>query len=122
MSVSAVPQAADFLDPQPLAKGKTEKTKKKKESKSAQQATDSGFMTVPAPSLHLTSNGTSVVPSTSASPAPKAGFSRITSTVFETPSQGTTPVSAERPKVAFGLGIKRKAGEEAPGSPPPKRR
>lgn len=117
-----MPQAADFLDPQPLAKGKTEKTKKKKESKSAQQTVDSSFMTLPAPSLHLSSNGTSVAPSASTSPAPKAGFSRITSTVLETSSQGTTLVHAERPKVAFGLGVKRKAGEEAPGSPPAKKR
>ena len=30
---SAVPQAAEFLDAQPLSKGKTEKTKKKKNQK-----------------------------------------------------------------------------------------
>ncbi|CAA7267035.1 unnamed protein product [Cyclocybe aegerita] len=118
----AVPQAADFLDAQPLAKGKTEKTKKKKEGKNAQQAADTGFMTVPAPSLHLTSNGTTPLGSASASPAPRAGFSRISSTVVETPSSGGTPVPTERPKVAFGLGVKRKATEEASNSPPPKRR
>ncbi|PPQ66563.1 hypothetical protein CVT24_007128 [Panaeolus cyanescens] len=116
----AVPQAAEFLDVQPLAKGKTEKTKKKKESKTTQN--ESGFMTLPAASLNLTSNGTSPGPSASASPAPRAGFSRISSAVVEAPSQGGTPVPTERPKVAFGLGTKRKAGEEAPGSPPSKRR
>ncbi|KDR76194.1 hypothetical protein GALMADRAFT_121072 [Galerina marginata CBS 339.88] len=118
----AVPQATDFLDTQPLAKGKTEKTKKKKESKNAQLAGDSGFMTVPAPQLHLTSNGVGPGGSASASPAPKAGFSRISSTLVETPSQGGTPVPGGRAKVAFGLGTKRKADEEAQGSPPPKRR
>ncbi|KAF9048740.1 SART-1 family-domain-containing protein [Panaeolus papilionaceus] len=116
----AVPQAADFLDVQPLAKGKTEKTKKKKEGRTTQN--DSGFMTLPAASLNLTSNGTSPGPSASASPAPRAGFSRIASAVVEAPSQGGTPVPAERPKVAFGLGMKRKAGTEARGSPPSKRR
>ncbi|KAF8972133.1 SART-1 family-domain-containing protein [Flammula alnicola] len=118
----AVPQATDFLDAQPLAKGKTEKNKKKKESKNGPQAGESGFMTVPAPQLHLTSNGISPGPSASASPAPKAGFSRISSAVVETPSLGGTPVPGDRAKVAFGLGTKRKAGEEAQGSPPPKRR
>ncbi|KAF8149955.1 SART-1 family-domain-containing protein [Crassisporium funariophilum] len=119
----AVPQAADFLDAQPLAKGKTEKAKKKKEGKNGQQTAESGFMTVPAPQMQLTSNGLSPGPSASASPAPKPGFSRISSAV-ETPSQshGGTPAPGERPKVAFGMGMKRKAGEEARGSPPSKRR
>jgi len=80
-------------------------------------------MTVPAPSLHLTSNGASSNPSASSSPAPKAGFSRIISTaVVEASSQGNTPAPGERPKVAFGLGMKRKAGEDALGTPPPKKR
>jgi U4/U6.U5 tri-snRNP-associated protein 1 len=119
----AVPQAADFLDAQPLAKGKTDKAKKKKESKNAQQAGDSGFMTVPAPQLHLVSNGTSPGASASASPAPKAGFSRISSGIVEAPSShGRTPVPGDRVKVAFGLGVKRKTIEEAQGSPPPKKR
>ncbi|KAF8910623.1 SART-1 family-domain-containing protein [Gymnopilus junonius] len=119
----AVPQAAEFLEPQhPLAKGKTEKNKKKKESKNAQHATDNGFMTLPAPQLHLTSNGLSPAGSASASPAPKAGFSRISSAFVETPSQsqGGTPVPGDRVRVAFGM--KRKAGEEAQGSPPSKKR
>ncbi|PPQ95222.1 hypothetical protein CVT26_014912 [Gymnopilus dilepis] len=120
----AVPQAADFLEPQPpLQKGKTEKNKKKKESKNAQQAVENnGFMSGPAPQLNLMSNGTSREGSASASPAPKAGFSRISSTFVETPtpSQSSTPVPGERVKLAFG--IKRKAGEEAQGSPPPKKR
>ncbi|GLB40444.1 putative SART-1 family protein [Lyophyllum shimeji] len=127
----AVPQAADFIEPQPLTKGKTEK-KKKKEGKSAQQAVDAGFMTVPAPQAQVLMNGESPGPSrgfspiashsNSASPAPsmKPGFSRISSAV-DTPSQGGTPVPAERSKVAFGFGTKRKAGEDA-ASPPPKKR
>ncbi|KAG6817334.1 hypothetical protein H0H87_009932 [Tephrocybe sp. NHM501043] len=130
----AVPQAADFLDAQPLSKGKTEKTKKKKEGKGAQQVADTGFMTVPAPQAHsltLANGGDSPAPSgfspivshsNSASPAPRPGFSRISSAVDTPTSQSGTPVPAERSKVAFGFGTKRKAGEEALGPPPPKRR
>lgn len=121
MPCRAVPQASEFLDAQPLAKGKTEKTKKKKEGKNAQKSAESGFMTVPAPQLQLMSNGNSPGPSASASPAPKPGFSRI-STMVDAPSQEGTPAPGERPKVAFGLGMKRKAEEEVAASPPPKRR
>jgi len=128
----AVPQAAEFLDAQPLAKGKTEKAKKKKEGKAAQQSIGPGFMTLPAPQVQSIMNGdspiasgfSSVVPnSNSASPAPsmKPGFSRISSAV-DSPSQGGTPGPNERSKVAFGFGTKRKAGEEVGSPPPPKRR
>ncbi|KAF8896384.1 SART-1 family-domain-containing protein [Infundibulicybe gibba] len=124
----AVPQAAEFLDAQPLSKGKTEKTKKKKEGKVAQVA-ENGFMTLPAPQPQPVSNGASPGPSTfssgvataSGSPAPKPGFSRISSAV-DAPSQSGTPNPSERSKVAFGFGTKRKAGEDAQGVPPPKRR
>ncbi|KAF8656215.1 hypothetical protein AX16_002651 [Volvariella volvacea WC 439] len=129
----AVPQVADFLDTQPLAKGKTEKTKKKKEAAAnkAKASHEQGFMTVPAPAIQSSfSNGASPGPSgsgahTSASnsPAPRAGFSRISS-VVEAPSQSSTPGPAATSgvKVAFGFGAKRKAGEEPSGTPPPKRR
>jgi U4/U6.U5 tri-snRNP-associated protein 1 len=117
----AVPQASEFLDAQPLAKGKTEKTKKKKEGRNAQKSAESGFMTVPAPQLHLMSNGNSPGHSPSASPAPKPGFSRI-STMVDASSQDGTPAPGERPKVAFGLATKRKADEEPAASPPSKRR
>ncbi|KIL67576.1 hypothetical protein M378DRAFT_185639 [Amanita muscaria Koide BX008] len=125
----AVPQDGDFIDIQPLAKGKTEKQKKKKESKNAaQKAAESvgimplgGMTTVQMQSL---SNGASPAPrdSASASPAPRPGFSRISSALgAETPaSQGGTPVGdRERSRVAFGL--KRKAGDEPVGSPAKKR-
>ena len=117
----AVPQAAEFLDSQPLSKGKTEKKNKKKQSgKDATPQLDStGFMTLPAPMV----NG-SPAPGTSAngSPAPRPGFSRISSVVeTETPKEGT-PVPAERSKVVIGLGNKRKAAGEPQGTPPPKRR
>ncbi|KAJ6619769.1 SART-1 family-domain-containing protein [Mycena sp. CBHHK59/15] len=120
----AVPQAAEFFDAQPLSKGKTEKTKKKKEGKAA-QSTDSGFMTLPAPQLQnlMASANASPGPSSginSSSPAPKAGFSRISSAV-DSPSQ-TGADGKERSKVTFGFGMKRKAGEEAQGTPPAKRR
>ncbi|KAF9468092.1 SART-1 family-domain-containing protein [Collybia nuda] len=127
----AVPQAADFLDAQPLAKGKTEKTKKKREGKGAQQAAEAGFMTLPAPQAQALMNGNSPGPSglssitpnsNSASPAPRPGFSRISSSAIDSPSQSGTPGSHERSKVAFGFGTKRKAGEDALSPPPPKRR
>ncbi|KAJ3906720.1 SART-1 family-domain-containing protein [Lentinula edodes] len=120
----AVPQAADFFDAQPLSKGKTEKMKKKKESKNAKAAMESGLMTLPTPSL---ANGGSPAPTgfasvgSNGSPGPRAGFSRISSTV-ETTSQNGTGTPSERSKVAFGFGTKRKANEEATGSPPAKRR
>lgn len=87
-------------------------------------------MTVPAP-IQAISNGTmSGVNSASGSPAPRAGFSRIgagapvapSTDISPAQSQGGTPVPPDRVKVAFGLGMKRKAGEEAAGSPPAKRR
>ncbi|KAJ6576459.1 SART-1 family-domain-containing protein [Mycena vulgaris] len=119
----AVPQAAEFLDAQPLSKGKTEKAKKKKEGKGAQPI-ESGFMTLPAPQMQslMASANASPVPSgiNSSSPAPKPGFSRISSAV-DSPSQ-TGVDGGERSKVTFGFGTKRKAGEEALGTPPTKRR
>ena len=125
---SAVPQAAEFLDAQPLSKGKTEKTKNKKKdaNKSTNKTIDNGFMTVPAPQASYNdSTGTSPVPSLpgteTGSPAPKPGFSRITPAVVSDAVSGSgTPVGAERSKVAFGFSSKRKAGEEASGTPPPK--
>jgi U4/U6.U5 tri-snRNP-associated protein 1 len=125
---SAVPQAAEFLDAQPLSKGKTEKTKNKKKeaNKSTNKTIDNGFMTVPAPQASYNdSTGTSPVPSLpgteTGSPAPRPGFSRITpAVVSDTVSGSGTPVGAERSKVAFGFSSKRKAGEEASGTPPPK--
>lgn len=135
---SAVPQSDAFLDTQPLAKGKTEKTKKKKEAanKSSFKHHEDGFMTLPAPGLlqsygigHEASPGPSsgVGTGPSGSPAPKAGFSRISSTaVVEAPSQASTPPvgggGSERTKVAFGFGTKRKAGEDAEAAPASKRR
>lgn len=120
---SAIPQVADILDPQPLAKGKTEK-KKKKEGKGLQQMHEGGFMTVPAPIPSSISNGgLSGVNSASGSPAPRAGFSRIGAAVDSpSASQGGTPAPSDRAKVTIGLGVKRKAGDEAPGSPAPKQR
>lgn len=127
-TLRAVPQAAEFLDAQPLSKGKTEKVKNKKKdaSKPTNKTIDNGFMTVPAPqSLFNDSAGASPVPSLpgteTGSPAPRPGFSRITSNVIsETASGSGTPVVGERSKVAFGFSSKRKAVEEASGTPPPK--
>ncbi|TFK84613.1 SART-1 protein [Polyporus arcularius HHB13444] len=117
----AVPQASEFLDSQPLSKGKTEKKNKKKQSgkDATPQLESTGFMTLPAPMA----NG-SPAPGTSAngSPAPRPGFSRISTVAeTETPTEGT-PVPAERSKVVIGLGNKRKAAGELQGTPPPKRR
>ncbi|KAJ7593127.1 SART-1 family-domain-containing protein [Mycena floridula] len=121
----AVPQLADFIDAQPLSKSKTEKAKKKKESKNAAAAGDTGFITLPAPISHSVLD--SPIPSGSGlasgtgTPNEKPGFSRISS-AMESSSHSGTPVPAERSKVAFGFGTKRKAAEELGGTPPPKRR
>ena len=134
---SAVPQAAEFLDVQPLSKGKTEKAKKKKEAKAAQQQNSelsNGFITLPAGTQHIlggdgiTPTGSSPSTPANASPAPRPGFARISSTVVESKDGGSgtgTPLSNGldgRTKVAFGFGSKRKAGNEHEDSPPPKRR
>ncbi|EKM78760.1 hypothetical protein AGABI1DRAFT_75236 [Agaricus bisporus var. burnettii JB137-S8] len=123
----AVPQAAEFLDAQPLAKGKTEKTKKKREGKNALARQEAGFLTLPVPQVQPLTNGGSpgpsvFTPSASGSPAPKPGFSRISSTAVETFSQGGTPVPGERSKLSIGFGAKRKATDEPMNSPNPKRR
>lgn len=121
----AVPQAAEFLDAQPLAKGKTEKKKEKKGKHKAgtpQPDAAGGFITLPASASY---NGSPAPASGAASasggsPAPRPGFSRIASSAVEveTPKEGT-PVPADRTKVVIGLN-KRKAGEDAAGTPPPK--
>ncbi|OAX39563.1 SART-1-domain-containing protein [Rhizopogon vinicolor AM-OR11-026] len=131
----AVPQASEFLDPQPLSKGKTEKTKSKKKDSGkgggAQLLDSTGFMTLPAPQLQSHVNSQSPAPSGFSSlmpangsispPAMKPGFSRISSAA-DTPTQTGTPVPSERTKVAFGFGSKRKAAEDFMGQPPTKRR
>ena len=134
---SAVPQVAEFLDVQPLSKGKTEKAKKKKEAKAAQQQnselSSNGFITLPAGTQHvggdgITPTGSSSSTPANASPAPRPGFARISSTFVENRDSGSgtgTPLSNGldgRTKVAFGFGSKRKAGDEHQDSPPPKRR
>ena len=127
-----MPQASEFLDPQPLSKGKTEKTKgkKKEQNKSAApQPLEGGFITLPAPQISHNATASAsaspvpMLPDTN-SPVPRPGFSRIMSAAVssEMPSGGGTPGSTDRTKVAFGFGMKRKAGEEANGTPPPKRR
>ncbi|KAI0956196.1 hypothetical protein AcV7_006656 [Taiwanofungus camphoratus] len=123
----AVPQAAEFLDAQPLSKGKTEKKNKKKNAgkASASRLDSTGFITLPAPMA----NGGSPAPVGSpaglsaGSPAPRPGFSRISAAMEPagSPKEGT-PVPADRSKLVIGLGMKRKAGGEAQGSPPPKKR
>ena len=111
-----------------MAKGKTEKQKKKKESKhAAQKAADAaaflplGGMT-PMP-VQLLSNGESCAErKRGCITCAKAGFSSISSAAgVEAPaSQVGTPMGEkERSGVAFGL--KRKAGKEAMGSPAKKR-
>lgn len=130
----AVPQASEFLDPQPLSKGKTEKVKsKKKDSGKAGAALleSTGFMTLPAPHLqsHLNSQSpapsgfSSVIPASGSNSPPimKPGFSRISSAA-DTPTQTGTPVPSDRTKVAFGFGAKRKAAEDFMDPPPSKRR
>ncbi|KAH7915621.1 SART-1 family-domain-containing protein [Hygrophoropsis aurantiaca] len=124
----AVPQAAEFLEPQPLSKGKTEKSKgKKKDAKAgtSQAPESTGFMTLPAP--HPLSNSISPAPSGFSSVNPnesapsKPGFSRISSAV-DTPSPAGSNMLGDRTKVAFGFSSKRKATEELTESAPSKRR
>ncbi|KIK41913.1 hypothetical protein CY34DRAFT_760290 [Suillus luteus UH-Slu-Lm8-n1] len=130
----AVPQASEFLDPQPLSKGKTEKAKSKKKESGKVGATlleSTGFMTLPAPHLqsHLNSQSpapsgfSSVMPASGSNSPPimKPGFSRISSAA-DTPTQTGTPVPSDRTKVAFGFGAKRKAAEDFMDPPPSKRR
>ncbi|TFK47784.1 SART-1 protein [Heliocybe sulcata] len=125
----AVPQAEAFLDPPQLAKGKTEKTKAKKKEKEGKNTVDQeqGFITLPAP----VSNIASPVPMSPAigsgvashadSPAPRPGFKSIASSTSVPAAYEGKPSSAgDRMKVA--LSLKRKASEQAKGSPPPKRR
>ncbi|KAI0049811.1 SART-1-domain-containing protein [Auriscalpium vulgare] len=120
----AVPQATEFLDPQPLAKGKTEKTKGKKKdsSKASLQPLDSAFITLPAAQATYSASASPAPGGEMGSPAPRPGFSRIAA-VSESPSgvgspATGTPVPADRTRVA--LQLKRKAGDEPRGTPPPK--
>ncbi|KAG2128096.1 SART-1 family-domain-containing protein [Suillus cothurnatus] len=130
----AVPQASEFLDPQPLSKGKTEKAKSKKKDSGKAGAPlleSTGFMTLPAPHLqsHLNSQSpapsgfSSVMPPSGSNSPPimKPGFSRISS-AGDTPTQTGTPVPSDRTKVVFGFGAKRKAAEDFMDLPPSKRR
>ncbi|KAG1887002.1 SART-1 family-domain-containing protein [Suillus subluteus] len=130
----AVPQASEFLDPQPLSKGKTEKAKSKKKDSGKTGAPlleSTGFMTLPAPHLqsHLNSQSpapsgfSSVIPPSGSNSPPvmKPGFSRISSAA-DTPTQTGTPVPSDRTKVAFGFGAKRKVAEDFMDPPPSKRR
>ncbi|KAG2146172.1 SART-1 family-domain-containing protein [Suillus bovinus] len=130
----AVPQASEFLDPQPLSKGKTEKAKSKKKDSGKAGAPlleSTGFMTLPAPHLqsHLNSQSpapsgfSSVMPPSGSNSPPviKPGFSRISSAA-DTPTQTGTPVPPDRTKVAFGFGAKRKVAEDFMDPPPSKRR
>ncbi|KZT00800.1 SART-1 protein [Laetiporus sulphureus 93-53] len=128
----AVPQAAEFLDAQPLSKGKTEKRNKKKNAakSSTPQLDSSGFMTLPAPMANgsPTLMGSPAIisgasPTSTGSPAPRPGFSRISAAAepFAYSKEGT-PVPSDRTKLVIGLGAKRKAVGEAAGSPPPKKR
>lgn len=126
----AVPQAAEFLDAQPLSKGKTEKKNKKKNAGkvSTPQLDAGGFMIVPAPlasgsPLPIDSPALASASTSKDSPAPRPGFSRISSVAEPVDSsKGGTPVPSDRTKLVIGLGTKRKANGEAQGSPPPKRR
>ena len=121
---SAVPQAAEFLDPPTLSKGKTEKTKaKKKDSTKGVVNTDMAEMSTGRPFSLSASPGPSSFPGSQRdSPAPsmmKSSFSQV----HEPASVGSgTATPSDRTKVAFGFGTKRKAGADGNGTPPTKRR
>jgi hypothetical protein len=109
-----VPQAEEFLDAHMLTKTtKADKKAKKKEAKA--QATPAlgtdTFLMLPQPLAAATTEG---------SVAPRAGFRRISSV---DPAANGDAGDGERTKVAFGLSTgKRKAEDDANGTPPPKRR
>ena len=85
-STRAVPQAAEFLDAQPLSKGKTEKKNKKKNANQAASQLDStGFITLPAPLIN-SGMASPAIGSANGSPAPRPGFSRISSTAVDNTS------------------------------------
>ena len=112
---SAVPQAAEFLDPPVLSKGKTEKKKAKKANAKDDASEVGPSSATVGRDFSPSANGRG-----SDSPAPsmmKPSFSQVSE-----PISGTgTPTSAnDRTKVAFGFGMKRKAEEN--GSGPSKRR
>lgn len=109
---SAVPQMAEFLDTQPLSKGKTEKAKNKKAKKNGGPSGtgDDALTALPASALTPLSG----------SPAPRAGFSRVGSTMeAASTSRDGTPGANERTKVAFGFGTKRKVEDDGLGSGSP---
>ncbi|KAI9439970.1 SART-1 protein [Lactarius indigo] len=106
----AVPQVAEFLDAQPLSKGKTEKVKSKKKdaSKSTNKTLDNWLHDCACSTSRCQSRRPSFPGTETGSPAPRPGFSRITSTVVSDVASGSgTPVSTERSR-------------EASGTPPPK--
>ena len=112
---SAVPQAAEFLDPPVLSKGKTEKKKAKKARDNAAEAGPSSTSGRDYSSMSPAPDGLRT-----GSPVPsmmKPSFSQVSE-----PASGTgTPTSvSDRTKVAFGFGTKRKAEEN--GNGPSKRR
>ncbi|GJJ08173.1 hypothetical protein Clacol_002381 [Clathrus columnatus] len=124
----AVPQLSEFLDTQPLSKNTKgdKKGKKKKEEKAASpQVIDiTSFTAMPGVPSLPGSMSPPPIP-TADSPVPRPGFSRIMNeTASPAPlssSSTPVPVNGERTKVAFGFGVKRKAVEEATGTPAKKR-
>ena len=108
MFFRAVPQAAEFLDPPVLSKGKTEKKKAKKAKDNAGEA-----------SATVGREFSPVVEGrNSNSPAPsmmKPSFSQVSVS-----GTGTPTSAGDRTKFAFGFGMKRKAEENGTG--PSKRR
>lgn len=132
---SAVPQTNEFLDAQPLSKtGKTEKGKgKKKDTTAPAQVMDmTGFTALQhntplSASASPLPSGMGGIGSARDSPAPgmmKSSFARVFAESEPTSSGSSPTPTADRTKLSFSMnvGVKRKANEDAAGSPPPKRR
>ena len=131
-----MPQATEFLDA-PLTK-KNNKAKKKDLTKKEHVSDITGFTTnSPVPVLGadtmvsipsgasgaIISGEPTVAVSTSGSPGPRSGFTRIGGDVSASGSAPGTPAPEDRGKVQFGFSAigKRKAEDDHSG-PTPKRR
>lgn len=119
LSCRAAPAVSQYLDDQPLTKSKAEK-KAAKKGKDAEKNADSAAL------IDMTDFVTALgqpSASSNASPAPRAGFTKVGSFV----PAAVVPVSSGSGSPAGGgfkaaISLKRKAEDEGMNTPPTKRR